>query len=149
MYRQSILQPVTSFPFYETNAFRNNGAVRTSVTLRLAVYRPSVLLGDKPLETHDQQIFQLNTCFHIPYVTSSLTRGCVCLKLLLAFASPVILRSESLGTHDHILLSQIRYSPNPEGQVPVFISPRNSVAQLYTPRHSVPFCHLLRLSGQR
>jgi hypothetical protein len=36
-----------------------------------------------------------------------------------------------LGTHDHILLSQIRDSPNLEGQVPVFISPRNRVAQLY------------------
>jgi hypothetical protein len=33
-------------------------------------------------------------------------------------------------TLDH-LLSQIRDSPNLEGQVPVFISPRNRVAQLY------------------
>jgi hypothetical protein len=31
----------------------------------------------------------------------------------------------------HILLSQSRDSPNLEGQVPVFISPRNRVAQLY------------------
>jgi hypothetical protein len=31
----------------------------------------------------------------------------------------------------HILLSQIRDSSNLEGQVPVFISPRNRVAQLY------------------
>jgi hypothetical protein len=37
-------------------------------------------------------------------------------------------RSQS---HDHILLSQIRDSPNLEGQVPVFISLRNRVAQLY------------------
>jgi hypothetical protein len=43
----------------------------------------------------------------------------------------VILRSESCETHDHILLSQIRDSPNLEGQVPLFISPRNLVAQLY------------------
>jgi hypothetical protein len=46
-------------------------------------------------------------------------------------ASTVILTSESYGTHDQILLSQIRDSRNLEGQVPVFISPRNSVAQLY------------------
>jgi hypothetical protein len=45
--------------------------------------------------------------------------------------SAVILGSGSRGTHDHILLSQIRDSPNLEGQVPVFISPRNRVAQLY------------------
>jgi hypothetical protein len=31
------------------------------------------------------------------------------------------------GTHVHILLSQIRDSPNLEGQVPVFISPRTRV----------------------
>jgi hypothetical protein len=42
-----------------------------------------------------------------------------------------ILRSESRGTHEHILLSQIRDSPNLEGQVLVFISPRNRVARLY------------------
>jgi hypothetical protein len=49
-------------------------------------------------------------------------------------ASTVILESESCGTHDHILLSQTRGSPNLEGQVPVFtcISPRNRVAPLYT-----------------
>jgi hypothetical protein len=38
---------------------------------------------------------------------------------------------ESRGTYDHILLSQIRDSPNQEDQVPVFISPRNRVAQLH------------------
>jgi hypothetical protein len=67
-----------------------------------------------------------------PYVTSSLTRGWVCrLQLLLGLASVVILRSEYRGTHDHILLSQIRNSPEFEGQVIVFISPRNRVAQLH------------------
>jgi hypothetical protein len=65
--------------------------------------------------------FQLNTCGHSPYVT---------LKMLRALASIVILRSESRGTHDHILLSQIRDSLNLDGQVPLFISPRKRVAQL-------------------
>jgi hypothetical protein len=51
--------------------------------------------------------------------------------IVLVFASAVILRSESRGTHDHILRSQIRDSPNLEGQAPVFISPRNRVPQLY------------------
>jgi hypothetical protein len=46
-------------------------------------------------------------------------------------ASAVILRSESRGAHDHILLSQIRDFPNLEGQVPVFVSSNNSVTQLY------------------
>jgi hypothetical protein len=58
-------------------------------------------------------------------------RPLCCLQLLLVFASIVILLSESRGTHDHILLSQIRDSPNLEGQVPVFISLGNRVVQLY------------------
>jgi hypothetical protein len=87
--------------------------VRVTVTLRLAVYRQSVRLGDKPSRpTTRIFILQLNTCGYSPYVTSSLMRGWVCrLQLLLGLASAVILRSESRGTHDHILLSQIRDFP--------------------------------------
>jgi hypothetical protein len=51
---------------------------------------------------------------------------------MLALASAVIQGSESRGTHYHILLSQIRDSPNQEDQVSVFISPRNSVAHIYS-----------------
>jgi hypothetical protein len=69
-----------------------------------------------------------NTCGYRPYVISSLTRGWVCrLQLLLTLASAVILKWESRGTHDHILQSQIRDSPNLEGW------------PNYTPRHWVPF----------
>jgi hypothetical protein len=76
-------------------------------------------------------IFQLNTCSYSPYVTSSLRRGWVChLQLLLGLASTLFLRSESFWTHDHILLSHIRDSPNLEGRVLVFISTRNRVARL-------------------
>jgi hypothetical protein len=47
------------------------------------------------------------------------------------FASAVILGPESRGTRDHILLSHIRDFPSLEGQVPVFITRRNRVVQLY------------------
>jgi hypothetical protein len=95
-----------------------------------------------PWESRPVFFFQLNPCNHSPYVTSSLTRGWVYrLQFLLAFASTVILRSEPRGTHDRVLLSQIRDFPNLEGQVPVFISPRNRVAQLY-PRNWVTFSSL-------
>jgi hypothetical protein len=50
------------------------------------------------------------------------------LSFTIAAPSAVILGSESGGTHDHILLSQIRGSPNLEGQVPVFISLRKREA---------------------
>jgi hypothetical protein len=108
--------------------------VRVRVTLRLAVYRPSFRLSDKPLETHDQSFyFPTENLSYSPYVTSSLTRGRVChLQLLLVLASAVILRSESRGNYDHILLSQFRDSPNLEGQVLVFISTRNRVARIYS-----------------
>jgi hypothetical protein len=112
----------------------------------MAVYPPSVRLGPKPLETHDQQFSQLKHCGHSTYATSSLTRGLVCLlQLLLVLASAVILGSESLGIHDHILLSQIRDSPNMEGQVPILISLRAGWPS-YT---EFPFRRLLRLAELR
>jgi hypothetical protein len=91
------------------------------------------VLATSPLSlTTSNFIFQLNTCGYSPYVTSSLTRGWVCrLQLLLVLASAGILRSESRGTHDHVLLSQFRDSPDTEDQVPIYISPRNRVARLY------------------
>jgi hypothetical protein len=55
------------------------------------------------------------------------------LQFLLVLASGVIIGSESRRTQDHILLSQIRDSPNLEGQVTVFISARNTLAKLYPP----------------
>jgi hypothetical protein len=109
----------------------NSHVLRVRVTLRLSVYRQSVRLGDMPLETHDQYFFfQLNNSGHSPYVTSSLTRGWVCrLQLLLALASAVILRSESRGTHDHILLSR---------GLRIYI-PQGTRRPNYTPSHWVPF----------
>jgi hypothetical protein len=62
---------------------------------------------------------------------SSLKRREQSSNFLLALASVVILGSEFRGTHDQILLPQIRGSPNLEVQVAVFISPRNRRAQLY------------------
>jgi hypothetical protein len=113
--------------------------VKVIVTLRLAVYRQSVFAKSPSRPTTNIVFFQLNTCGYSPHVTFSLTRGWVChLQLLLALASAVILWSESRGTHDHILLSQIRNSPNLEGQVPVFIVPRNRGGG-YTLRHWVSF----------
>jgi hypothetical protein len=46
---------------------------RVRVTLWLAVCRKSVCVGQKSLRNHDQYFFfQLNTCGHSPYVTSSI-----------------------------------------------------------------------------
>jgi hypothetical protein len=102
------------------------------------------VLAPSPLTLTAIFYFQLNPCVHSPYVTSSLTREWICrLQLLLALANTVNLGSVSRGTHVHILLSQIRDSPNMEGQVPVFIS------QLNPPGTGFPFRSLLRLAGLR
>jgi hypothetical protein len=89
---------------------RDPHEVKVRVNLWLAVYRQSVRLRAEPLETHGQNLFsQLNTWGYSPFITSSLTRGWVChLQLPLALASAFILGSQSRGTRDHILLSQIR-----------------------------------------
>jgi hypothetical protein len=42
-----------------------------------------------------------------------------------------ILPSESRGNHGNVLLSQIRESIILEDQVPVFVSPKNTVAKLW------------------
>jgi hypothetical protein len=118
----------------------NGGFLPTQVTSE----SESLVLATSPLS------FRLKTCGCSPYVTSCLTRGWVCrLQLLLVLVSAVIITSESRGTHDHILLSQIRDSPNLEGQVPVLISPRNRVAQLYPLGTGFHFHRLLRLAGLR
>jgi hypothetical protein len=109
------------------------------VTLRLAVYRQSVSLGAKPLEAYYQWFFQLDLCGHSPYVTSSLRRGSVCrLQLLLALASAVILGCESRGTHDQILLFQLRYSSNLAARSPYLYHPGTGWSS-YTPKHWVHF----------
>jgi hypothetical protein len=50
--------------------------IKVRATLRLAVYRQSVRIGVKPLETHDQRpfSFQLSPCGNSAYVISSLRR---------------------------------------------------------------------------
>jgi hypothetical protein len=99
---------------------------RFRVTLRLAVYRPSVRLGDKPLETHDQY-----SCFPTEHLRlQSLCNILSDERLGLPFTTAAVPRQRS-HSHDHILLPQIGHSPNLEGQVPVFISPMNRVARLY------------------
>jgi hypothetical protein len=94
-------------------------------------------------------IFQLNTCSYNLYVTSSFRWGCVCrLQLLLVLASSVILRSESRGTHEHILLSQIRDPPTWRARSPFLYSPEQ-VSPVVPSGTGFPFRRLLRLESPR
>jgi hypothetical protein len=105
--------------------------IEVRVTLRPTVSRPvcrgyqAHISGPSPGFCYGQ----LRVCWSGP---SFVTRRQVCrLQLLRVLGSGVILSSESRGIHDQILLSQIRDFPTLVGQVPVFISLRNWVAQLY------------------
>jgi hypothetical protein len=83
-------------------------------------------------------------------VAPSLTRGRVCrLQLLLVLARAVILGFDSHRTHDYILLSQIRDSPNLEGQVPIFYILQGQGGSGISPDTGFPFLRLLRLAGLR
>jgi hypothetical protein len=97
--------------FWFMTGFILSLSLSLSLLLRPTVSRP-VCLGIKhPFGAYDQILItvrQLRSC----WCGFSLTRGRVCrLQLLLALASAVILGSESLGTRDYILLSQIRDFP--------------------------------------
>jgi hypothetical protein len=99
-------------------------------------------LAKSPLRLTTGHFFlQMNTCGHSPYVTSSLTRRWVWrLQVLLDFASAVILRSESRGTHNHILLSQIRHPPTWKARSPYLYPPETGWPSCTPPpRHWVPF----------
>jgi hypothetical protein len=105
--------------------------VRLRFTSRLAVYRQSFRLGVKLLETHDQYFFNwrfavIVLMWHpLWWEDGSAVCNCCWASSAQSFwdRSPKALMTT--------LLSQIRDSPNLEGQVPVFIFPQNRVVQLY------------------
>jgi hypothetical protein len=107
--------------------------------LRPTVCRPVCLGVKHPSGAYDQMFItvkQLRVCW---CGALSLTRERVCrLQLLLVLARAVILVSESRGTRDHILLSQIRDSPTWRTRSP-YLYPPGTGWPSYNPRHWVPF----------
>jgi hypothetical protein len=97
--------------------------------LRPTVSRPDCLGVKAHLGPKTKFLLLSDSYGFVDVEVPSLMRGQVWrLQLLLVLASAVVLRSVSSGTHDQILLSQIRGFFNLGSQVPVFISPRNRVA---------------------
>jgi hypothetical protein len=58
--------------------------------------------------------------------------------LLLVLASAVIFRTESPGTYDHILLSQIQYFPQHEGPGPRIYIPQEDGDSVMPPGTGFP-----------
>jgi hypothetical protein len=106
--------------------------VEVEVNIRPTVSRPVCLGVGHPSGTRNQFFFPLKIFFRLLricyFVAPSLRRGRVCNLLGLA-------KAVTLGSHSAefaaIFCCLIWDSPNLEGQVPVFISPRNRVAKLY------------------
>jgi hypothetical protein len=121
--------------------------VEVEVNLWPTVRRPS---GTRDQFFYLLEIFfrQLRVCY---LVAHSLTRGRVCNLLYNCFwALPEqLFLSWSPAELTTIFYCLIWDSPNLEDLVPVFISPRNRVAQLYPRGTEFPLSRLLRLAGQR
>jgi hypothetical protein len=82
--------------------------VKVKVTLRLTVSQPVSLGVESHLELMTRYLLLCDSYGLVFCGAPSLTRGRVCLLYtLLVLASAVFLGSESLGTRDRILLSQI------------------------------------------
>jgi hypothetical protein len=145
-----LLYPFSS-PLYYFN-LQNQVKIRLKVMLWQAVSRPVSLGVKRPSATNDQIFITVKTVAGLIMWGAFSHERTVCrLQLLLALACAVILGFEARGTHDHILLFHIRDSLSIEGQVLVFISPKNKVSHLYCqarPLHSqgcrwsIPTCKI-------
>jgi hypothetical protein len=94
----------------------------------------SILVSNSHLEPMTRFLFSAWQLWVSWCEASSLTRRWVCnllVQLFRGLARAVTLRSKSCRTRDHILLSHLRLLSDLEVQVPVFIFPRNRVAQLH------------------
>jgi hypothetical protein len=117
------LCPVTNF--MELKSITTNGQSASLSWFQVPIWDP------RPIFLHLSLItfIQFRACW---CGAPTLTRSRVCsFQILLGISSADFLRSGSNGTHERILLSLLFKLPQPEGQVPVFISLRNKVAQLY------------------
>jgi hypothetical protein len=100
-----------------------------------------------PLDPRPEFFFYWTLEDIVPYLTSSLTRGCVCrLQLPLVLDRAAILWIESRGTHDHISLSDSRLS-QPGRPGPRIYMPQEQGGPLITPGTGFPFRRLLRLTS--
>jgi hypothetical protein len=133
---------IPSIDKFQLPIIKSGVRIRVIVTLRRRFIANQFVLAPSLLRSTTSIFFQLNTCSYSPYVTSSLTKGWISsLQLLLVLASAVILGSDSRGTHDHILLSQIRDSPNLEGE--------EQGGPVITPGTGFSFRRLIQLAGLR
>jgi hypothetical protein len=99
---------------------------------------PPVCLGVKhPREACDMIFISQTVAGLLMWGAYSDDRICLSFTIVAGLASAVILGSESRGTHNRFLLSQIREYPNLEGQFPIFIYSRDRFLVI---RNAVIYC---------
>jgi hypothetical protein len=112
------------------------------------VYRQSVRLGRQAPRDSTQSnfIFQLNTCGHSPYATSSLTRGCVC-SLQFCWSSPAqsFSRPSPAGLMTTFYCPRFETPPNWMSRSP-YLYPPGTVNPVISPGTGFHFRRLLRLA---
>jgi hypothetical protein len=123
---------------------------RVKVILRQTVSGPVCLCVTPPSEAQDQIFITVRQLRVWWCGALSLTRGWVWrLQLLLALASVVIPESESRGTHDHILLSQLETPPTWCARPTHIYIPKEQGAPVIPPGIGFPIRRLLRIIGLR
>jgi hypothetical protein len=106
--------------------------VKVKVMLRPTVSRPICLCVKHPTGAQDRIFVIVRQLRVVIWGTLSDCRTGLSFTIAAGLRQCSHSRVRPHGSHDHILLSQIRDSPNQEGKVSVFISSRNRVAQLHT-----------------
>jgi hypothetical protein len=117
----------------ESSEFQVEVEVEIEVKMRLTVSRPVYRVVELPSGTHYQIFFPVLTIAGFLCEGPSLTRGWICNLLYNCFwdLPEQSLLGRSPAELRLYFTRLIWDSPNLEGQVPLFTSPRNRVAQLY------------------
>jgi hypothetical protein len=123
--------------------------VRVRVTLRLAVYRQSVRLGDKPLETHDTVVFSPTEHLRLWSLCNILSDECM--GLLFTITAGPRQRSHSQvriqqDSWPHFTVSDSRLS-QPGGPGPCICIPQEQGGPVIPPCTGFPSRRLQRLTG--
>jgi hypothetical protein len=126
-----------------------NWRVCVRVTLRLAIYRQSVHLADKPLETHDHYLFPAEH-LRLKSLCSIVSDDRMCLSFTIAPGPHHRSHSRVRARWDSWPYFTVSDStlPKLEGKVS-YSYPPGRWWPGYIPGTGIPFCGLLRLAGLR
>jgi hypothetical protein len=153
-----LLYSFHSFSFESLLDTTNSGgliywiASRVRITLRLAVYRQSVRLGYKPLETHDQNIYSPTAHLRSQSLCNTLSDERMGLPFTIATGprqrSHSLVRVSGRDSWPHFIVSDSGHH-QPRGSGPRIYIPQEQGGPIIPPGTRFSFRRLLRLAGLR